>query len=60
MTYFPILSIQVKARAEIGEDKLPHLIELKYYSVSDAIAEIGVIREVFVGFQKHLYAPQSG
>ena len=43
---------------ELDTDKLPHLIELKYNTVSDAIAELGPvknIREVFVGFQRHLY-----
>jgi len=38
--------------------RLPQLIELKYHSVADAVAELGTpggIREVFVGFQQHLY-----
>jgi type I restriction enzyme, R subunit len=45
---------------ELDEEKLPHLIELKYHSVSHAVVElgqVGVIRDVFVGFQKHLYEP---
>jgi len=44
---------------ELDEEKLPHLLELKYYGVNDAVEELGSvpdIREVFVGFQKHLYA----
>ncbi|ROT96192.1 DEAD/DEAH box helicase [Marinobacter sp. R17] len=43
---------------ELDLGKLPHLIELKYYSVGDAVRELGPvgnIRDVFVGFQKHLY-----
>ncbi|MCC5868061.1 MAG: DEAD/DEAH box helicase family protein [Gammaproteobacteria bacterium] len=44
---------------ELDTDKLPQLIELKYHSVSDAVRELGPvgnIREVFEGFQRHLYA----
>ena len=43
---------------ELDTSKLPQLIELKYHSVGDAVAELGSvnhIREVFVGFQRHLY-----
>ena len=43
---------------ELDTDKLPSLIEIKYNTVSDAVAELGPvnnIREVFVGFQRHLY-----
>jgi hypothetical protein len=42
--------------------KLPHLIELKYHLIGDALAELGSvseIRDVFIGFQQHLYAPIS-
>lgn len=48
---------------ELDQAKLPHLIELKYDAVSDAVAELGSaaqIRDVFIGFQEHLYAPQDG
>ena len=44
---------------ELDQAKLPHLIELKYDAVSDAVAELGSaaqIRDVFIGFQEHLYA----
>ncbi len=47
---------------ELDEEKLPHLIELKYEAISDAVAELGevaVIREMFVGFQAHLYTQQA-
>lgn len=44
--------------SELDPDKLPQLIELKYHSVRDAVAELGAvkdIRNVFVGFQRNLY-----
>lgn len=43
---------------ELDQEKLPHLLELKYQAVSDAADELGgvnKIREAFIGFQKHLY-----
>ncbi|SEM21885.1 EcoEI R protein C-terminal domain-containing protein [Halomonas daqiaonensis] len=43
---------------ELAQDKLPRLIELKYQTPTDAIAELGSvenIREVFIGFQARLY-----
>ena len=43
---------------ELDLDKLPPLLRLKYNAIADAAAELGTpqqIREVFVGFQKHLY-----
>ena len=43
---------------ELDDQKLPRLIELKYHAVADAVAELGqvaTIREMFIGFQKHLY-----
>ena len=43
---------------ELDTAKLPQLIELKYHSVGDAVAELGPpdnIREVFVEFQQYLY-----
>ncbi|KHK03913.1 EcoAI/FtnUII family type I restriction enzme subunit R [Desulfovibrio sp. TomC] len=45
--------------SELDQEKLPGFIELKYHSMSDAVAELGSvggIREVFVGFQEHLYS----
>lgn len=44
---------------ELAQEKLPNLIDLKYHSIRDAATELGSaagIREVFVGFQKYLYA----
>ncbi len=43
---------------ELAASKMRSLIELKYNTISDATAELGspaVIRETFIGFQKHLY-----
>jgi type I restriction enzyme R subunit len=43
---------------ELDQDKLPHLLELKYRAVSDAAEQLGGvsrIRDAFVGFQRHLY-----
>ncbi|MDQ6990206.1 MAG: DEAD/DEAH box helicase family protein, partial [Mariprofundaceae bacterium] len=43
---------------ELAENKMRTLIELKYNTISDAADAFGsaaVIRETFVGFQKHLY-----
>ncbi|MBU8922235.1 MAG: DEAD/DEAH box helicase family protein [Bacteroidales bacterium] len=52
-----------QGEGELDDEKLPHLIDLKYHAVADAVAELGqvsVIREVFIGFQKHLYESQAG
>ena len=43
---------------ELDLDKLPPLLRLKYNAISDAAAELGSpqqIRDMFIGFQKHLY-----
>jgi type I restriction enzyme, R subunit len=47
---------------ELDEEKLPRLIELKYHAVADAVSELGkisVIRDMFIGFQEHLYEKRS-
>lgn len=47
---------------ELDQDKLPDLLELKYHGVADAVAALGdvsEIRDVFIGFQKHLYAQHA-
>lgn len=44
--------------SELDREKLPNLLELKYQSVGDAMAELGSvaeISEVFIGFQGYLY-----
>lgn len=43
---------------ELSANKMRSLIELKYNTISDASAELGspaLIRDTFIGFQKHLY-----
>jgi len=47
---------------ELDDEKLPDPLELKYHAVTDAVARLGsviAIREVFVGFQRHLYSLQG-
>jgi type I restriction enzyme R subunit len=44
---------------ELAQGKLPTLLEVKYNVISDAAASLGSIpkiREIFIGFQQHLYA----
>jgi len=44
---------------ELDRTKLPQLLELKYHTVRDAVAELGSvanISEVFIGFQQYLYS----
>jgi len=43
---------------ELAKEKLSDLLKLKYSALNDAVAELGPaheIREMFGGFQKHLY-----
>nr|BAV59388.1 type I restriction enzyme [Candidatus Endomicrobium trichonymphae] len=43
---------------ELGQEKLPELIKLRYNTIDDGLAELGEaeqIKEVFVSFQKYLY-----
>jgi type I restriction enzyme R subunit len=47
---------------ELDQDKLPQLLELKYHSINDAIAQLGEvrqIREIFINFQEYLYLEQN-
>jgi len=44
--------------AELDQEKLPSLLELKYHSLSDATSELGeieLIKNTFISFQKYLY-----
>ena len=44
--------------AELDQEKLAPLLLLKYSAITDALDDLGKpedIRDVFVGFQKHLY-----
>lgn len=48
---------------ELDQEKLPELLELKYYSMADATEELGgvdQIKNAFIGFQKHLYERRVG
>ncbi|MEI6848126.1 MAG: DEAD/DEAH box helicase family protein [Chlorobiaceae bacterium] len=43
---------------ELDQEKLPHLLQLKYHALPDAIAILGTtdtILSTFIGFQKYLY-----
>jgi type I restriction enzyme R subunit len=43
---------------ELDQDKLAHLLEVRYQTLHDATAELGtapVIRSAFVGFQEFLF-----
>ncbi|MGY4318986.1 EcoAI/FtnUII family type I restriction enzme subunit R [Bradyrhizobium sp. JR3.5] len=43
---------------ELDQEKLGSLLELKYHTIDDAtsaLGSVGVIRDAFVGFQRHLY-----
>ena len=47
---------------ELDQAKLPDLIQLKYHTMTDATEVLGgvdEIRNLFFGFQKHLYEPQQ-
>ena len=44
--------------SELDQEKLPHLLALKYHALSDATALLGSTEKIlatFVSFQKHLY-----
>jgi type I restriction enzyme R subunit len=48
--------------AELDQDKLKDLLELRYRTLHDAMAELGAapaIRSAFVGFQERLFAAQD-
>ncbi|MGE4533045.1 EcoAI/FtnUII family type I restriction enzme subunit R [Halomonas sp.] len=48
--------------AVLAQERLPNLIQLKYQTPTDAIAELGSvenIRDVFIGFQARLYEPHE-
>jgi type I restriction enzyme, R subunit len=49
---------------ELDQEKLTPLLRLKYHnSIADALADLGrteEIGQVFTGFQKYLYQPQTG
>ena len=43
---------------ELDQEKLGHLLELKYHTIDDAAEQLGgvpKIRDTFLGFQQYLY-----
>lgn len=47
---------------ELDQEKLAHLLELKYHTIDDAAAQLGgipKIRDTFVGFQEYLYSKEN-
>jgi type I restriction enzyme, R subunit len=43
---------------ELDQEKLGSLLELKFHTIDDAtsaLGSVGIIRDAFVGFQRHLY-----
>ncbi len=43
---------------ELDQEKLTPLLRLRYHAIADAVADLGPadqIRDLFVGFQQHLY-----
>jgi hypothetical protein len=60
---FMLAEYVAQGEAELGMDKLPDLLELKYGSPSDAVRELGSvaeIRDAFRGFQRRLYGADEG
>ncbi len=55
---FVLSQYVAEGEEELGMDKLPDLLNLRYGSPSDAVRELGSvsdIRDTFRGFQRHLY-----
>jgi len=55
---FVLAQYVAEGEAELGMDKLPELLDLKYGSPTDAVRELGsvaAIRDTFRGFQRQLY-----
>jgi type I restriction enzyme R subunit len=47
---------------ELDQEKLGHLLELKYHTIDDAAKQLGgipKIRDTFIGFQQYLYSAQA-
>ena len=47
---------------ELDQEKLPELLSLKYHSITDASEALGginSIKEIFIAFQKYLYASKA-
>ena len=60
---FVLSQYVAEGEAELGMDKLPDLLDLKYGSPSDAVRELGSVAEIkstFRGFQRQLYDAPDG
>jgi type I restriction enzyme, R subunit len=56
---FVLAQYVVQGVDELAQDKLSPLLRLRYRALSDAFSELGnpeEVRQVFVGFQRHLYS----
>ena len=50
--------IDLHGVSELDQEKLSHLLELKYHTINDAAEQLGgvaAIRDAFIGFQRILY-----
>jgi type I restriction enzyme, R subunit len=59
---FVLSKYQEKGVEELGEEKLPVLLNLKYHAIANAEQSLGSvedIRSTFFSFQKNLYAKQE-
>ncbi len=44
---------------ELGQEKLPDLLKIKYFAINDATELLGGVNRIkatFIGFQQHLFA----
>ena len=60
---FVLSQYVAEGEAELGMEKLPNLLDLKYGSPSDAVRVLGSVADIkatFRGFQAHLYDPEDG
>ena len=56
---FVLAKYQERGVEELDEEKLPELLKLRYYAISDAERTLGgveLIRSTFFDFQKMLYS----
>ncbi len=59
---FVLAQYVVEGVSELDPEKLTPLLHLKYGDIHDAVAQLGgtaTIRQAFIGFQRHLYAPTA-
>lgn len=59
---FVLSKYKDKGVEELGEEKLPISLNLKYHAIANAeqsLGDVGQVRSVFFAFQKRLYAKMS-